>query len=47
MPDKLEACRCLMFQNLANLINPAINQVVEFAKRVPGKCVLNFYFLIF
>lgn len=35
LPDKLESCRCLMFQNLSQLIAPSINKVVEFAKRVP------------
>ena len=28
--------RCYMFQNLAALVTPSIQSVVEFAKRVPG-----------
>ncbi|KAK2173520.1 hypothetical protein NP493_870g02007 [Ridgeia piscesae] len=28
--------RCYMFQNLASLVTPSIQSVVEFAKRVPG-----------
>lgn len=35
LPDKVDACRCVMFQNLAKLMSPSINRVVEFAKRIP------------
>lgn len=31
----LDVCRCLMFQNLAEIIAPSINKVVDFAKKVP------------
>lgn len=34
--DGLDLCRCVMFKNLAEIIAPSINKVVEFAKRVPG-----------
>ncbi|KAI0228750.1 Ecdysone-induced protein 78C [Lamellibrachia satsuma] len=32
----VDADRCYMFQNLATLVTPSIQSVVEFAKRVPG-----------
>lgn len=35
----VDADRCYMFQNLATLVTPSIQSVVEFAKRVPGQCL--------
>ena len=39
----LDVCRCLMFQNLAEIIAPSINKVVDFAKKVPGVLSIRIY----
>jgi len=36
MADKMSVCRLSMFVNFAGLVNPSINKVVDFAKRIPG-----------
>lgn len=42
MNDKMSVCRFSMFVNFATRVNPSINKVVDFAKRIPGTshCVL-------
>lgn len=47
LPDKVDACRCVMFQNLAKLMSPSINRVVEFAKRIPGNQLTDISEIIF
>ena len=39
-PDSADVKRLLCWQRLSELITPTIHQVVEFAKRVPGKNIL-------
>jgi hypothetical protein len=36
MNDKMSVCRFSMFVNFATRVNPSINKVVDFAKRIPG-----------
>ena len=40
-PDSMHVQKIIMWQNLANLINPAIQRTVEFAKRAPNFCDLS------
>ncbi|GAV00164.1 hypothetical protein RvY_11051 [Ramazzottius varieornatus] len=40
-PDSMHMQKMIMWQNLANLINPAIQRTVEFAKRAPSFCHLS------
>ena len=39
--EQLETQKLSMWSCLAHLITPAVNRVVEFAKRVPSKIVIN------
>ena len=45
--EMLETNRSLMFNRLTELITPTIQNVVEFAKRIPGKNIIAGIFSLF